>query len=173
MRSNSPEHAATPPHCSKHDRYLSPEETKTVGCFKCRSEVLEEAADRVGARAGEAAAVATDGGEPPRDLKLRIQRLVGLPNLDAPAALEILDVCVDLAEFLMEKNKAYGDSALKPVRILSRADPAEQIRIRMDDKLSRLVRGEMGGEDAMQDLVGYWVLMRVAERRKENADGPA
>lgn len=88
------------------------------------------------------------------------------PDLDAPSAFDILGVCMELAVFLMGKNKQYGDSALDPVRILSSSDALEQIRVRMDDKLSRLVRGEPGGEDTIKDLVGYWVLMKVAEKRK-------
>ena len=85
---------------------------------------------------------------------------------DAPNAEEILAVCVDLAEFLIQKNKAYGDSAVNPLRVMSKADPAEQIRVRMDDKISRLIRGMAAGEDAMKDLVGYWVLLQVLERKK-------
>lgn len=38
---------------------------------------------------------------------------------------------------LLAKNAAYGNSALEPVRIFSKADPTEQIRVRIDDKLSR------------------------------------
>lgn len=167
MRSNSPEHEDRPIRCKKHGRYISPEENASGGCFKCRQEKMHEHIVNQFTSSSEKENV-VPGEEPTGPMHDRMQRLLDLPNLDAPAAFEILDVCVDLAEFLMEKNKAYGDSALKPVRILSRADPAEQIRIRMDDKLSRLVRGEAGGEDAMEDLVGYWVLMRVAEKRKEN-----
>jgi hypothetical protein len=86
--------------------------------------------------------------------------------LDAPNAEEIFKVCVDLAEFLIEKNAAYGDSAINPLRAMSKADPAEQIRVRMDDKLSRLVRGQAAGEDAIKDLVGYWVLLQVVEKKR-------
>lgn len=87
--------------------------------------------------------------------------------LSAPSAEDILKVCIDLGIFLMRKNLAYGDSALKPLRILSKADPIEQIKVRMDDKLSRLIRGQASGEDPMQDLVGYWVLWQVAKRLAE------
>ena len=94
-----------------------------------------------------------------------VENLIAKTNLDAPSAFDILGVCMELAVFLIDKNAAYGDSALDPVRIMSVADPSEQIRVRMDDKLSRLMRGQAGGEDALKDLVGYWVLMRVAEKR--------
>lgn len=81
----------------------------------------------------------------------------------------ILAVCLDLAVFLMHKNKAYGGAALNPLRIMSEADPAEQIKVRMDDKLSRLLRGKAAGEDALHDLVGYWVLLQVAQKEKQHA----
>lgn len=83
----------------------------------------------------------------------------------APAAQDILHVCLGIASMLIEKNKAYGDSALKPVRVFSKADAVEQIKVRMDDKLSRIMRGEAAGEDAILDFVGYYVLLRVAELR--------
>ena len=82
---------------------------------------------------------------------------------EAPAGADILRVCIELAVFLMGKNIAYGNSALDPLGVMSAADPTEQIRIRMDDKLSRLVRGRDAGEDPIRDLVGYWVLLQVAE----------
>jgi len=93
-----------------------------------------------------------------------VGRLLADSDLNAPAAWDILRVCLELAVFLIAKNSAYGNSALEPVRILSSADPAEQLRVRMDDKLSRLIRGQAGGEDTLKDIVGYWVLMQVAER---------
>ena len=86
-------------------------------------------------------------------------------KFEGPNALEILRECLELAQFLVEKNAAYGDSALAPLRAISKSDPAEQIRVRMDDKLSRLVRGHAAGEDALKDLVGYWILLKICERR--------
>lgn len=96
-----------------------------------------------------------------------IQEMLATADIDAPSAFDILGVCMELAIFLMSKNKQYGDSALDPVRIMSSADPAEQLRVRMDDKLSRMFRGDTANEDedVFKDLVGYWVLMRVAEKR--------
>jgi hypothetical protein len=90
----------------------------------------------------------------------------------APNEKEIRDVCRKLADFLVAKNAAYGDSAINPLRVLSKADPAEQIRVRMDDKISRLVRGQAAGEDAIKDLVGYWVLLQVCENRARETKRP-
>jgi len=67
-------------------------------------------------------------------------------------------------DLLVSKNLAYGNSALDPVRVFSKADAAEQIKVRLDDKISRLVRGQASGEDVVTDLLGYLVLLRIAER---------
>lgn len=76
----------------------------------------------------------------------------------------VLEETEGLAKMLIEKNAAYGNSALEPVRIFSRADVVEQIKVRIDDKLSRLVRGSEVGEDVVLDLLGYLVILRVANR---------
>lgn len=78
----------------------------------------------------------------------------------------IAEECVALRDMLHEKNKAYGNSALDPLRIFSKADPVEQILVRVDDKLSRLMRGSAAGEDVERDLLGYLILLRVARRLK-------
>lgn len=77
----------------------------------------------------------------------------------------IEEECAALRDLLVSKNRAYGNAALDPVRIFSKADPEEQIRVRLDDKLSRLARGQAAGEDVELDLMGYLVLLRVARRR--------
>jgi hypothetical protein len=103
--------------------------------------------------------------------KIRSLALSHVPS-DAPNAEAILRVCVNLAEFLIEKNAAYGDSALNPLRVMSKAGPAEQIRVRMDDKLSRMIRGQSAGEDPPKDYVGYWVLLQVAEEKPAEEYAP-
>jgi len=78
----------------------------------------------------------------------------------------ISKVCDDVKKLLLKKNKAYGNSALDPVRIFSRANTKEQIKVRLDDKLSRLKRGkdtDAVPEDINMDILGYLVLLRVAE----------
>lgn len=77
----------------------------------------------------------------------------------------IREVCNELADFLCKKNEAYGDSAIKPIRIRSKASAIEQILVRQDDKLSRMFQGkEYAGDDDMKDLAGYWVLEEVARK---------
>ena len=79
----------------------------------------------------------------------------------------IADECDEIARMLQEKNAAYGNSALNPVRIMSKADPIEQLKVRIDDKLSRLARGADCGEDVELDLIGYLILLRIARRLQE------
>lgn len=70
-----------------------------------------------------------------------------------------------IVAMLVAKNEAYGDSALNPVRVFSRADVVEQLLVRIDDKLSRLARGSAAGEDVESDLLGYLLILRVARAR--------
>lgn len=68
-----------------------------------------------------------------------------------------------IATLLIEKNKSYGDSALNPVRIFSKADRMEQLYTRLDDKLSRVQKGhEYPGDDTIQDIIGYCLLVLIA-----------
>jgi hypothetical protein len=78
---------------------------------------------------------------------------------------EISAVCDSLKEFLIDKNNSYGNSALDPVRIFSKCDNVEQLMVRIDDKLSRFARGsEFPGDNDIDDLLGYLVLLKVAHR---------
>ena len=73
-----------------------------------------------------------------------------------------------LSEFgamLKAKNKKYGNSALHPVRVFSKADAKEQLKVRLDDKVSRLVRGTGDEtEDVYLDLTGYLILYMILDR---------
>ena len=73
----------------------------------------------------------------------------------------------EIINFLLEKNDQYGDSALEPNRIFSQADTAEQIKVRIDDKINRLVMGTDNlekDEDILKDLSGYLMLLLVHGR---------
>ena len=81
---------------------------------------------------------------------------------------DIASVCDELKELLLEKNRKYGDSALNPVRIFSKASTLEQLKVRMDDKLSRLQNAQDDDdEDPVTDLIGYLVLYKVARMRAQ------
>lgn len=88
---------------------------------------------------------------------------------------EIAATCDSIKALLLQKNQAYGDSALNPMRVFSQADPVEQIRVRIDDKLSRLARGSALADETMEqtidDLMGYLVLLKLAQRRASRAQG--
>jgi hypothetical protein len=78
---------------------------------------------------------------------------------------EIARVCDRVKNLLLEKNMKYGDSALNPIRIMSQASNIEQILVRIDDKLNRLKQGDnllFDDEDVIMDLIGYYVLLKVA-----------
>lgn len=83
-------------------------------------------------------------------------------------AEKIAAECDSIKKLLLEKNAAYGDSATSPIRIFSNANPTEQLRVRIDDKLSRLVRGKLVNEDVVLDLIGYLILLRMSERVKDD-----
>ena len=73
-----------------------------------------------------------------------------------------------IGDMLIEKNIAYGNSASNPVRIFSKTDKLEQIRVRIDDKLSRIARGhEYPGDDTINDLIGYLVLYQIEAKKRK------
>jgi hypothetical protein len=75
-------------------------------------------------------------------------------------------VLSELEAMLLQKNAAYGDSALNPARIFSRSEPDELIRVRIDDKLTRIKNRKDGSddEDPEDDLLGYQVLLKIFKR---------
>ena len=89
-------------------------------------------------------------------------QLEALGNAPRDFRSRVHDVLANIEEMLVEKNRAYGDSALNPIRVFSKADSEEQILVSIDDKLSRLARGDAAGEDVVRDLVGYLVLLLLS-----------
>ena len=75
----------------------------------------------------------------------------------------IAEVCDSIKELLLEKNRKYGNSALNPCRVFSKADSVEQLKVRIDDKLNR-IKNEQNDEDedVVKDLIGYLVLLIIA-----------
>jgi len=85
------------------------------------------------------------------------------------SSVHISLVCDGIKELLLEKNSKYGDSALNPNRIFSKADTVEQLLVRIDDKLNRIQKGAgliANDEDVINDLIGYLILLKVALSRK-------
>ena len=76
-------------------------------------------------------------------------------------------ICSGIANMLKQKNKSYGNSALDPVRVFSQASAREQLFVRIDDKLSRIKRGNNNfNEDTVKDLIGYLVILLISEGKK-------
>lgn len=85
--------------------------------------------------------------------------------------IEIACVCDDIKELLLYKNQQYGDSALNPSRIFSKASAVEQLLVRIDDKLNRIKKGAglVGtDEDVIQDLIGYLVLLKISLKHQKD-----
>jgi hypothetical protein len=84
---------------------------------------------------------------------------------DAPSGNKILNECLDISEMLIKKNISYGNSALEPIRIFSKADSTEQIRVRIDDKLNRIQNDQaFPGDNDIDDLIGYLILLKIANK---------
>lgn len=72
-----------------------------------------------------------------------------------------------IGAMLISKNKKYGNAALEPIRVFSRADSIEQIKVRIDDKLSRIAnRKNDEDEDPELDLIGYLILLRIKKSQE-------
>lgn len=103
-------------------------------------------------------------GDPVEDdlRKLSIDELKAI----APAGEEIVNKFAELTHMVLVKNTAYGDSVLNPIQVWARSSATEQICVRLDDKLSRVVRGkDLDGEDIEADQVGYLVLKMILRDR--------
>lgn len=80
----------------------------------------------------------------------------------------IIEVSTEVTNLLLEKNNAYGDSALNPVGIFSQGNAVDSLCARIDDKLMRIKsRGITDQtEDTIQDLIGYLILLKIAIRQE-------
>lgn len=80
---------------------------------------------------------------------------------------QIKNVLKTIGSLLIEKNRKYGNSAICPKRIFSTADAEEQIKVRLDDKLSRIANHQDDdNEDPILDSVGYMILLMVLRNLK-------
>lgn len=74
---------------------------------------------------------------------------------------DIVLKCEELKSFLLYKNKNYGNSALNPTKIFSKLDSNNSIKIRIDDKINRIMNSQELRENDIVDLAGYLVLLCV------------
>ena len=86
---------------------------------------------------------------------------------------KISGVCDDIKELLINKNRKYGNSALKPCRVFSKSSAVEQLLVRIDDKLNRIMQGAgllANDEDVVNDLIGYLILLKIGMNDEKNKE---
>lgn len=75
---------------------------------------------------------------------------------------KIIQFTNNLQKLLLEKNKRYGDSALNPLAIFNKTGTINSIEQRLDDKLSRIKNSTQLRKNDIIDLLGYGVLLCIA-----------
>ena len=77
---------------------------------------------------------------------------------------KIRRVANSVRDLLIEKNKAYGDSALGGAQVFSQVPASVALSARIDDKLGRIKTSGINDttEDTVHDLCGYLVLLLIA-----------
>ena len=81
-----------------------------------------------------------------------------------PFAAKVTNLLTRIGQLLIAKNQQYGDSVNNPIRLFSKLDSQAGVRVRIDDKLSRLARGNDSIErdmDIIDDLIGYLVMLKL------------
>lgn len=77
---------------------------------------------------------------------------------------QIENICKAISDVLIDKNKKYGNSALKPINVFYKGNNTNSILIRLDDKLSRIKNNtEDIRVNDICDTIGYLVLLLVAK----------
>lgn len=76
---------------------------------------------------------------------------------------EIDNLFDNFKEFLKEKNRRYGDSALKPNKIFSKLDAENSLLIRLDDKLNRIMNSSELKKNDVSDIFGYIALYMISK----------
>lgn len=83
-------------------------------------------------------------------------------------ANDISHVLTGIEQMLIQKNRAYGDSVTSAINVFSHLSNQEQLYCRIDDKLARIQRNAFkDDEDALLDLIGYLVILRLVKLRQE------
>lgn len=99
------------------------------------------------------------------DWPYQLDKISDAINEGGPEQAAIAHVGLEIVTMLLEKNRRYGSTATNPIGVFSKLDPLEGIRIRMDDKLSRIRTGAANDdEDPIVDLAGYCILHTIATR---------
>ena len=79
-------------------------------------------------------------------------------------ATDLDAIIKEISDLLKSKNKAYGNSALKPAKIFSQLGATESLCSRIDDKLMRIKNRGINDatEDTVDDLIGYLLLLKMS-----------
>ena len=108
--------------------------------------------------------------------KAEIQRLQQLlneedayRNINSDSEHQIKQVTNQLQELLINKNRAYGNSALEPLNVFSNQNAVDSLCARLDDKLSRIKNKGLNDktEDTLFDLAGYLILLIIAKNEQD------
>ncbi len=83
---------------------------------------------------------------------------------------KIIKIYDGLKALQLIKNDRYNDSALKPIAIFSKTSSNEQIKCRLDDKISRVKNSSELRKNDCADIIGYVVLLMISEGWTEFED---
>jgi hypothetical protein len=75
----------------------------------------------------------------------------------------LTNIYKNFAQFIIEKNRRYGDSALHPLKIFSKIEPHNNICSRLDEKLQRISNADKLKKNDVSDVFGYIALL-MAEK---------
>ncbi len=101
---------------------------------------------------------------------------------DNPSQVLIAEMCLRVSTLLLEKNKAYGNSAFEPPLLAPELNADTGIRVRLSDKIKRMINILKDVEtlntksfteplpQTILDAVGYMTLWLIEIERKTNAD---
>ena len=103
-----------------------------------------------------------------RDIAAQAQD-IDEPGIDGSREEEIRYLFNQLKQFLLEKNRRYGDSALTPVKVFSKTAANDALLVRIDDKISRIKNSSIIRKNDVVDLVGYLSLYMI-QREWSNLD---
>ena len=92
------------------------------------------------------------------------------PVIEESTEVLIRRYCDALCEFMIAKNRQYGDSALNPVNLMSKLPATEGIKVRVDDKIKRWPASHAPYRNDTVDVTGYLALYCIA-MYKETGDG--